>query len=63
MKKIFYWSPHTSHVATIKNVINSAISIKKFSKDEINVSILDVAGGVFEVLATPTTLNCLARKR
>ena len=44
MKKIFYWSPHTSHVATIKNVINSAISIKKFSKDEINVSILDVIG-------------------
>ncbi len=44
MKKIFYWSPHISNVATIKNVINSAISIKKFSKEQINVSILDVAG-------------------
>ena len=44
MKKIFYWSPHISNVATIKNVINSAISIKKFSKDQVNVSILDVAG-------------------
>ena len=26
MKKIFYWSPHLSNVATIKNVINSAKS-------------------------------------
>ncbi len=44
MKKICYWSPHISHVATIKNVINSAISIKKFAKKETNVKILDVVG-------------------
>ena len=31
MKKIFYWSPHLSNVATIKNVINSAKSIKIFN--------------------------------
>ena len=44
MKKIFYWSPHISKVATIKNVINSAFSLKKFNKEKINVSILDVIG-------------------
>ena len=44
MKKICYWSPHISHVATIKNVINSAISIKKFAKKETNVKIFDVIG-------------------
>ena len=44
MKKIFYWSPHISKVATVKNVINSAFSLKKFSKEKIDVSILDVIG-------------------
>jgi len=44
MKKIFYWSPHISKVATVKNVINSAFSLKKFNKEKINVSILDVIG-------------------
>ena len=32
MKKIFYWSPYLTNVATIFAVINSAISIKKYSK-------------------------------
>ena len=44
MKKVFYWSPHLSNVATIKNVINSAKSVKKFSKKDINVSIIDAIG-------------------
>ena len=44
MKKIFYWSPHISKVATIKNVINSAFSLKKFHKEKTDVSILDVVG-------------------
>ena len=44
MKKIFYWSPHISKVATVKNVVNSAFSLKKFKKDKIDVSILDVMG-------------------
>ena len=44
MKKIFYWSPHISKVATIKNVVNSALSLKKFNKEKIDVSILDVIG-------------------
>ena len=33
MKKIFYWSPYLTNVATIKAVINSIESIKKYSKD------------------------------
>ena len=44
MKKIFYWSPYLSNVATIKNVLNSAMSIKKYYKNSINVSIIDVVG-------------------
>ena len=32
MKKIFYWSPHISEVATIYAVINSAKSLKRYSK-------------------------------
>ena len=32
-KKIFYWSPHINkEVATVKAVLNSAYSLKRFSK-------------------------------
>ena len=44
MKKIFYWSPHLSNVATIKNVINSAKSIKIFNKSDHDISIIDTIG-------------------
>ncbi|MBD1161552.1 glycosyltransferase [Pelagibacterales bacterium SAG-MED15] len=44
MNKVFYWSPHLSNVATIKNVINSAKSIKKFNKNVSNISIIDAIG-------------------
>ena len=44
MKKIFYWSPHLSNVATIKNVINSAKSIKIFNKSDQDISIIDTIG-------------------
>ena len=44
MKKIFYWSPHLSNVATIKNVINSAKSLKIFNKKDYEVSIIDTIG-------------------
>ena len=44
MKKIFYWSPHLSNVATIKNVINSAKSLKMFTKKDYDVSIIDTIG-------------------
>lgn len=32
MKKVFYWSPYLTNVATIKAVINSIKSVKKYSK-------------------------------
>ena len=35
--KIFYWSPFTSHVATIKAVINSAYSLKKYYKYKTSI--------------------------
>jgi glycosyltransferase involved in cell wall biosynthesis len=41
--KIFYWSPFIDHVATIKAVINSAHSVKKFSKNKVPY-IIDVFG-------------------
>ena len=44
MKKIFYWSPYLSNVATIKNVLNSAMSMKKYTKKSLNISIIDVVG-------------------
>lgn len=31
MKLVYYWSPYLTNVATIKAVINSAVSLKKFS--------------------------------
>ena len=44
MKKIFYWSPYLSNVATIRNVLNSAYSLTKYDKKSFNVYILDVIG-------------------
>ena len=44
MKKIFYWSPHISNVATVKNVINSAKSLKLHSKKPIEVTLLNAVG-------------------
>ena len=43
-KKIFYWSPFFSDIATIKAVLNSAISISKFSKDNIKPTLINVIG-------------------
>ena len=40
--KIYYWSPFISYVATTSSVINSLISIKKFSKKKIDCKVIDV---------------------
>ena len=42
--KIFYWSPHISHVATVSAVINSIKSIKKYSYGKISCVLLDAVG-------------------
>ena len=44
MKTIFYWSPHLSTVATIKNVVNSAYSLVKYDKKNFNTYIIDAIG-------------------
>ena len=43
MTKVFYWCPYLSHVATIKNVINSAISLTKYNK-KYQISLLETIG-------------------
>jgi hypothetical protein len=39
--KIFYWSPFFGNIGTVKSVLQSAISIKKYSKKKTQVSILN----------------------
>lgn len=40
---IYYWSPHTSYVATVKSVINSALGLAKYGNN-YQVSIIDANG-------------------
>jgi hypothetical protein len=42
--KVFYWSPHLSKVATVKAVLNSAESLKNFSRGKINVLLINATG-------------------
>lgn len=42
--KVFYWSPHISHVATIRAVLNSAISLNKYGNNKYDVSIINANG-------------------
>ncbi len=42
-KKVFYWSPFTSKVATIRSVINSAFAVNKYLNYKYSSHILDAA--------------------
>ena len=42
--KVFYWSPHISHVATIKAVLDSAISLNKYGNNKYDVRIINANG-------------------
>ncbi len=42
--KVFYWCPFISNVATINAVINSALSLKKFSNQQIHPVIINSLG-------------------
>jgi glycosyltransferase involved in cell wall biosynthesis len=42
--KVYYWSPHTSYVATIKAVYNSALSLTKYNKENPIVKIINANG-------------------
>ncbi len=44
LKKIYYWSPFFSNIATINAVLNSAISISKFSKNNFKPTLINVIG-------------------
>lgn len=44
MKTIYYWCPYISKVATVRAVIKSAEAIKKFSNNEFDPIIINVAG-------------------
>ena len=39
--KIFFWSPFTGKVGTVKNVLNSAFSLNKFQKKKKFPNIFD----------------------
>ena len=43
MTKVFYWCPYLSNVATINNVINSAISLTKYNK-KYEITLLETIG-------------------
>ena len=44
MIKIYYWSPFFSDIATTKAVLNSVLSVKKYSNNKYNPVIIDVFG-------------------
>ena len=44
MKKIYYWSPCLTKVGTHKSTLNSAISLKKYSKNDFEVCIINSCG-------------------
>ena len=44
MKKAYYWCPFIGSVATIRAVLNSAKSLKIYSKNKIDPSIINVVG-------------------
>ena len=41
MKKIFFWAPYNSNIGTIKSVVNSIKSIKKYSKGKFKPILID----------------------
>jgi len=41
---LLYWCPYLSKVATVQAVLNSAVSIKQYSKNKLNPQILNIVG-------------------
>ena len=41
---LFYWSPFLSKVATVRAVLNSAISVSKYSKKQMHPYIINSYG-------------------
>ena len=47
-QKVYYWSPFISRVATVRAVIRSAESLKKYSKNAYEPYIINSVGEWFE---------------
>tara|TARA_Y100001970_G_scaffold182041_1_gene221545 strand:- start:15522 stop:16661 length:1140 start_codon:yes stop_codon:yes gene_type:complete len=43
-KKIYFWSPYNSKIGTVNSVLNSARSIKKYSKNILKPYLIDTTG-------------------
>ena len=43
-KKILYWAPFLSNVGTVKSTLNSATALSRYSKKNVDVSIINVCG-------------------
>ena len=41
MKQVYFWAPFNSKIGTINSVINSVISIDKYSKKKFNSYLID----------------------
>ena len=39
---ILYWCPYLSNVVTVKAVLNSAISVKQYSKNNLTPEIINI---------------------
>ena len=50
MKSVYYWSPFLTHVATISAVIESAKSLRKYSKKYEPVKVDEGVEGTLETL-------------
>ena len=42
--KVFYWSPHINHIATIKAVLNSATSLSEYGHNKYDARIINANG-------------------
>ena len=51
MKSVYYWSPFLTNVATISAVIESAVSLKRYSKN-FEPFIIDVCGEFYYFKST-----------
>ena len=57
MKTIYYWCPFISRVATVRSVIKSAESLKKYSNNKLEPVIINVAGEWNNFTKYPNHLN------
>tara|TARA_B100001741_G_C16474508_1_gene561781 strand:+ start:38 stop:1180 length:1143 start_codon:yes stop_codon:yes gene_type:complete len=44
MQSIYYWSPCLNKVGTLKSTVNSALSLSKYSRNKLNIKIINICG-------------------